>query len=189
MLARCILAMTLVTSSVQGANILCSGSPLGFSTPDPPYTEADLSFQITLSFGDPLTRVGEGVWVSGPGTYDLSADSHVAAFLAVAANGVPDRLTVGISDSRGNTAWYGDILTESELLGSEDPSGDLLPLPVGGLQMHVWFLSPPGYGVTTSWDVLGVPEPATAASSLLFVCLVLRGRQSRRTAPWLSPPR
>ncbi|GEM_PF-2863640 len=35
MLERFILAMTLVASSAQGANILCSGSPLGFSTPDP----------------------------------------------------------------------------------------------------------------------------------------------------------
>lgn len=100
MICRTTIGLVLVMCSVLRADpVIVPGAYLGFVTPHPPYSPEDVNFSIGLGYGTPDTTIGDTIWFSGAGLFDLSSDPHLERFLSLAMNGVNDELTVSLSPS------------------------------------------------------------------------------------------
>jgi len=155
-----------------GDVLLASGGPFDYPGPNPPYGEDQLILEFTIGYGTPATTLGDGLWHTAPGTYDLSQDPDFAAFVDMATNAQFDWVTVCVTDTEGLqwTYQYGENLA----FGLVGASYDLFPydvtridLVVLGLQSGVANGDPYALiGVRT--DVFGIPEPTTGMLIVLL---------------------
>ncbi|GEM_PF-1746378 len=164
--------------SADGASIISQGADYSFVLPNPPYNVDTLCIQIVLRYEDSESAIGDQVWLTGPGVFDLSSDPDMSLFLSIASNGLMDDLSVDIMDAAGARISYVDALAEPETFGRPVPFTDIAPLEATGIQLCVWHLSPAG-GLGLRWEVLGVPEPTTGTAVLLgaFIALLVRHRR------------
>jgi len=136
-----------------GTQILSQGDLLCFYLPDG--TGPLLKF--TLGYGDPANTIGDAVWFSGPGSYDMSSDPDFAGFLVRATDGISDNTRISLSDMFGKSI-IGPV-PETLVFGSNP---DLTGLPVTGAIVNVLEIDPylSGLRVVMRWDFTGVPEPS-----------------------------
>ena len=128
---------------------------------------------MSLSFGyrmeggstDPTTIIGDDIWFSMPGTYDLSLDAQFPVFLEWATNGQRNHLKIRLADQHD---VEDSIPIYEGLVFGHYP--DLAPLVVTGAQLEVeqMYPEPGGFMVVMHLEFLGIPEPATI---LLFAVI------------------
>ena len=153
--------------------IISSGAPLAFVTPDPPYAPEEVRFSMHLGYGTPETTIGDGVWFTEAGLYDLSMDPDLGAFLEYATNGYSDEIDVTVADGRGNQRLFQVGRGEGVLLGSYP---DLAGLQVTGMLLEVIETGAPAGGVAVRWHVTGVPDPTTGVLFIAGAFLLTRRR-------------
>lgn len=153
--------------------IISSGAPLAFVTPDPPYAPEEVRFSMHLGYGTPETTIGDGVWFTEAGLYDLSMDPDLGAFLGYAANGTADEINVTVADGRGGRRLFRMGRVEGLLLGSFP---DLAGLQVTGMLLEVIETGAPAGGVAVRWHVTGVPDPTTGVLFITGAFLLTRRR-------------
>lgn len=177
----CTLLVLATQMPAWGDVLLASGGPFDYPAPHPPYNAGQLTLEFTIGYGTPATTLGDGLWHSGPGPYDLSQDPDFPAFVDMATNAQFDWVTVCVTDTDGFqwTYQYGEGLA----FGLVGGSYDLFPcditridLVVLGLQSGVVNGDPYAViGVRT--DVFGIPEPTTGISIALLSGAYIGRRQ------------
>jgi hypothetical protein len=173
-----VFAVLACSTCAFGTQIISRGAPFGL------YIHGGKGplFSLTLGYSeelnedpDPSTMIGNTVWFSGPGAYDVSNDPDFAGFLEWAADGRNDYAIVSLIDQSG-TIMVAQI-GEGDLLGTFP---DLTGLPVTGAIMDI--LAVTSSEVVFRWEFLGTPEPTTV---LLFgascALIPMRARKTRRS--------
>lgn len=148
-----------------GADYIVSAGEVGSFFYDTPY-QPGMAMEMTVGYGHASNTIGDGVWFSGPGDFDLTGDPDFGGFLSLAQNGVSDPLFITLAQDGGpvETFAFSNSGWEWYWLGSWP---DLMSLEVTGLRMNVSFLGPytvtptvEGTEVVVQFLVVGTPEPA-----------------------------
>jgi hypothetical protein len=183
-LACSILCVLLAPSSLLAAEIVSVGMSGAFSGPNIPYDPTEEhSWSFSLGYGDPSNTVGDEVWFSEAGVYDLSADPDLPGFLEYATNGIDDEIYITVRDEDGfSSIWpFHYPGSESMWLGVYEIPTDLADVNPAGVQLRVsevfaWGGEEGQAGALVQWEFLGVPEPATG----LLILAVIMIRVQRR---------
>lgn len=157
------------------APISVLGDVMYFASPAtyPPGTPVLLS--IELGYGVADNTIGSGLFVDGIGSYDLSHDPALPAFITHATNGQWESMKTTVSDSFGNqaSATFDPVWSEFMFLGAFP---DLGPRTITRAVMHVRDYDLESLAgmvvVGVQWEFYYVPEPTTA---LLFLTVGLFG--------------
>ncbi len=136
--------------------------------------------EVTVGYGDPRNTIGQGLWITRPGVYDMTGDPHIAAFLALATDGIAQPMYVTID----NGARIGPLWYPEDVIFARYPRIDLSPLEITGVELIVPTIDrePEGYcsGIVHRLVYRGVPEPAAASLAALGGLAVgARRRQGR----------
>lgn len=157
----------------SGQQVLYGGS-YAFLAPNPPYDVSNFIVAISLGYGDPSNTIGDDIWLSGTGTFDLSSDPDYPAFLAIAQNGQDDNMTIQITDLNGYSVAY-EYWSEGHTVGSF-PSIDLHDYDVLHILMNVQQYQLVNDGNTVQgviairWDSVVAPEP----HGLLYIYIIIK---------------
>lgn len=156
--------------------ITFSGAAFGFRAPNPPYQEGNLSLQIAIGYGDPSNTVGDLLWHTGPGTYDLSSDPDFERFAELSENGVRDPLVITVIDRDAHRSSF-DFASLQETLWGTYPSIDFGPNRILGLRLNVLSVGPfqpPDAGIVINLETVCTPEPASLATMTMGMLFLLR---------------
>jgi hypothetical protein len=175
------LMLTSAASPVVAAEIISVGNSAGFVGPHPPYDSAAVNlWSISLGYGQPENTIGDEVWFSETGVYDLSEEPDLPGFITMATNGVVDDMEITVKDEDHYSETYHFIPTDVEVmwLGTFP---DLVGYVISGAQLRVLDIAYGGASqnypaaVSVQWEFLGVPEPASLLL-MLVAGVVLQGR-------------
>ena len=126
-----------------------------------------------MSYGNESSAIGDGIWFSEPGVFDLSGDPDFQGFLSYAQNGVNDAFVITASEKEGPIETYCFDISSWEFYWFGGWP-DLLPYKVTGFRLQVFDVqvddqSPSGGDALAmaQWQFLGVPEPSMI---LLYAC-------------------
>jgi len=108
---------------------------------------------------DPNTLIGDDLWFSMPGTYDLSLDDQFQAFLSQATNGQKKKLRLSLADRSGAEVLF-PFLSEGLMFGHYP---DLAPLEITGALLNVEYMhqEPDGFMIVLRMEFMGIPEPSS----------------------------
>jgi len=106
MFTRILFIIPLIFASTTfGDWIVSTGAPFGYLAPNPSYAPGELILEITIGYGDESNTIGDGLWHTGPGIYDLS-NPDLPGFLEYATNGLEDDVSVSVTDIFGYSETY-----------------------------------------------------------------------------------
>jgi len=169
----------LFTSTAYAAPLVWTGQANAFAAADRPTEPDEVMLEITLGYGDPSNTIGEGLWHSQVGSYDLTNDTSMNAFLVPAADTMLDQMEIILTDKDG---YQVNFHLSEMLVFMFDPQYQWPPWQITGVQLTVLDILPPstycaGGGIVVRWDFLGVPEPSGLILCGIPAILLYRGRR------------
>ena len=181
MLRYWVVAALAIQAPTYGDQVIWLGEMLSFAGPVYPF-DPNEGYEITIGYGAESNTLGDGLWRTQPGFYDLSGDPDLDGFLTQAANGQGDEITITITDGEGHQSAPGYPPDTEYFIYARYGFADLFPLEVTGVRLNLLSFYPPGVGgtsgVTVRWEFLGIPEPATGLMlSVTGLLLLRRGRR------------